>query len=79
MKLHIYKDYKKVLCLLVLYFTLFIGFFTYNFGVQQSILYVGDVLNVILIVLLLPRIKWLFSKTEILEFMFPLFLLMMGG
>ena len=79
MKLHIYKDYKKVLCLLVLYFTLFIGFFTYNFGVQQSILYVGDVLNVILIVLLLPRIKWLFSKTEILEFMFPLFLLMIWG
>lgn len=35
----------------ILYYTLFIGFFIYNFNVPESVLYVGDVFNIILIVL----------------------------
>lgn len=54
MIVHIKKNYNVKLCYFLLCFTLFIGFFLFNFEMSQSFLYFGDF---ILLILLTVNIK----------------------
>lgn len=59
---------------LIFYYTLFIGFFTYNFNAPVTLLYVGDLFNLILLTLCSKRIANAIKKTPLRTFT----LLMLG-
>lgn len=57
MKLRLSKDIRVNLCILCLIYILFIGFFTYNFSLPQSLLYISDGILTILFFLSIYRIR----------------------
>ena len=79
MKIYISRDYRKVLCAFILYFTIFIGFLTYNFSVSTSVLYLCDVVVVILLVALSKRMHKLVKQRDIVRVLTPIFILLVFG
>lgn len=65
MKISIVKDTPTRLCYLIIFYTLFIGFFTLNFGVPVSVYYLGDALNILLLVMISPRLVKSIKRAEI--------------
>ena len=59
------KDYRKDLGLFILYFTIFIGFFIYNFNLPNSILYCCDGIIIFLLLILLRDILKTLRKRQI--------------
>lgn len=57
MKIKIYKDLPTFLCLLTLYWVMFSGFFTYTFGIPESIYYVSDLFIILLMFIEIKKIK----------------------
>lgn len=57
MRIYRNKNKKQLLCLITLYYVLFIGFFTYNFGIPVAAYYVLDFLLILLLLLCLPQLK----------------------
>lgn len=79
MKIYVSRDYKKTLCMFIFYFTLFIGFFTFNFGVTSTILYICDALALFLMIISFRKItKAIMNKMVFLLFA-PIFLLVLIG
>lgn len=57
MKVKIYKDLSTFLCMLTLYWVMFSGFFTYTFGIPESIFYASDVFILLLLFIEIRKIK----------------------
>ena len=57
MKIKIYRDLPTFLCLLTLYWVMFSGFFTYTFGISESIFYVPDLFIILLVFIEIKKIK----------------------
>lgn len=57
MKIKLYKDLPTFLCLMTLYWVMFSGFFTYTFGISESIYYVSDIFIILLIFIEIRKIK----------------------
>lgn len=79
MKIRISRNYPKSLCLFVVYFTLFVGFFTFNFGVTNSIFYVCDAIVIFLTVIELKNSARNILNKPMLLFSVPLMLLISQG
>ena len=63
----------------ILYYTLFVGFFIYNFGFPESMLYFTDLLNVLLLLLSINRIlKNIRKKPLRLYLLFIIFACLVG-
>ena len=79
MKIKICKRLDKVACLIVLYFTLFVGFGMYNFSWNPSILYFCDFIVAILFVVQFKKIIRLLKDKLIVGFLIPIVLLVIFG
>lgn len=55
--LKIVRNKKQLICMFSLYYVLFIGFFTWNFGLSESAYYILDILILLLFPLCIGRIK----------------------
>lgn len=79
MKLRITGDIKCLLCLIILYYTMFIGFFTWNFGLTEAAYYLPDLLLLFLTVLSLYRLNSIFRMRELKLFLVCIVLLLIAG
>lgn len=79
MKLKITGDKKCLLCLVILYYTMFIGFFTWNFGLTETANYLPDLLILFLTVLSLYRVNSVFKMSEMKPFLLCMVLLLLVG
>lgn len=79
MKITIPKDNPTKLCYLIIFYTLFIGFFTYNFSVPVSVYYLGDIFNLLLLIMISPRLIRGIFKSEIKVSVLLLFGLVLIG
>ena len=72
MRLIVVKDKKQRMILSMLYYVLFIGFFTSNFGVPESAYYLLDVLLVLLLFFAFPEsLKcWEIKKSRTSKYLF---------
>lgn len=65
MRLIVVKEKKQRMILSMLYYVLFIGFFTSNFGVPESAYYLLDVLLVLLLFFCISGIPKMLGNKEI--------------
>ena len=79
MRLIVVKDKKQRMILSMLYYVLFIGFFTSNFGVPESAYYLLDVLLVLLLFFCISGIPKMLGNKEIKNFQIFIFSLILSG
>lgn len=79
MNIYVSRDYKKTLCLFVFYFTLFVGFFTFNFDIPISILYVCDAVVLFLVIILAKKNIGTIQKKPMDILFIPVMILMIVG
>lgn len=79
MNIYVSRDYKKTLCLFVFYFTLFVGFFTFNFEMPISILYVCDAVVLLLVIILSKKSIGTIQKKPMNILFIPITILMIVG
>lgn len=80
MKIYVSRDYKKILCMFILYFTIFVGFFIFNFGVTNSVLYTCDIIILFLMLVLLKRnLKAVLNNPMLIPFLIITLLVLQGS
>lgn len=77
--LKITNDKKQIVCLAVLYYVMFIGFFTWNFGIPETAYYLADVLIIILMAMCIKRIPKSVGNRDIRPFTRAIILLVVIG
>ena len=79
MKIYVSRNYRKILIFFIFYFTLFIGFFTYNFGLPNSFLYLCDAMMILLMIVMVKSNAKALQRSPMIGFFMPLFILVIIG
>ncbi|MBT9015560.1 hypothetical protein BTI82_04880 [Lactobacillus delbrueckii subsp. bulgaricus] len=79
MKLKFPKDIRVNLCIICLIYIMFVGFFTYNFSLPQSLLYVSDGILLILFIFSIHKIKSALSVEILRQTFIPALLVAIMG